>query len=284
MKRWMTALTVLAAAGASAQQDYPFCQILDRVDSAAWEASGAYEFNSTVDQTDKSMGCLNIKGGGGIGYWRSEYGDLDLTGGYDALLFTDDGGMDLPDTVGQLSLKVAFTLRNTDGQSLRVTARPGLYSDLSELGFDSLYMPFSVEGIQTFTPEISGVLGLAFFPGFDQFLDPRFGIRWAISEYLLLDLQYPESRVTILPTEGWEMYAGIKSDQTTEWYVDDGRGNLTLDEMRAYLGVSHPLTDQFRMVYQAGIILNREMQFEHGDNEFDIEDGIFISVGVGGSI
>ena len=284
-KRWMYLLTMLAATGARAQGDYAFCQILDRVDEPAWQAHGLYAFDADITQEGgDDLGFLNIRGGGGFGYWRSDYGDLDLGGTYDALMFTSDGGLKLPDMVGALALKASFTFRNDDGQGLRLTAAPGLYSDLGEIAFDSLYVPFSVEGIQAFTPEVSGVLGLAFFPGFDQFLDPRFGIRWSVSEYLLIDLQYPESRITVFPNVGWEMYLGIKSDQTAEWYLDDDRGNLMMDEMRGYIGVSHPLTDQFRLMYQAGLIINREIEFEHGEQEFDVEDGMFFSVGIGGAL
>jgi hypothetical protein len=284
MKRWMSMLALLAAGSAQAQGEYPFCQILDRVEEPAWDVRGSYTLNADVKPSGESLGYLGLRGGGGFGYYRTAVGDLDLTGAYDVMLFTDDGGLELPNALGALNLKAAFTFRNADGQALRLSAAPGLYTDLGEITLQSLYMPLAVEGIQSFTPEVSGLVGMGFYPGFDTLLEPRVGIRWSVMDALLIDLMYPESRIAVIPQEGWELYASLRSSQVQEWDLDDGRGSVMMDEMRASFGVSHPLTGQLRMMYQAGLLFDREIDFDRGTPEADIADAMFISVGVGGAL
>lgn len=285
MRGWMSmSVWALAVAGAQAQGEYPFCQILDRVESPAWEAHGSYVLDVDVNDTGEELGLLGLSGGGGIGYYRTPVGDLDVTGDYDLYMLSGDGGLDLPGQLAALRLNAALTMRNAEGQALRLTLSPGIYSDLDEDLWKSLYLPFAVEGIQAFTPEVSGVLGVSCYPGFDQALEPRFGIRWSVNEYLLIDLMYPESRVTVFPTEGWSMFAGAKSVQTPEWNIDDDRGSVMLDELRGYIGVSHPLAEGFRLVYQAGLVVNREIDFDRHSPEYDMEDSMFLSVGVSGAL
>lgn len=284
MKRSLVVLAALASVSAWAQGEYPFCQIMDRVDDPAWAAQGSFVVPADVTPVGKSLGIFDLSGGGGIGYFRSDLGDIDLTGDYDVMLLDGSGGINLPDQLGSLSLTAALTCRNADGQALRLSASPGIYSDLQEAAWKSFYVPFAVEGIQTFSPEVSGVLGLAFFPGFDQFVDPRIGIRWAVNDVLLIDLMYPESRITVAPAEGWELYTGIKSSQTPEWNLDDGRGSLSMDEMRAYVGVAHPLNEQFRMMYQAGLVFDREIEFAHQSPKYGVDDAVYLTVGIGGAL
>ncbi|HEY8240654.1 MAG TPA: hypothetical protein VIH35_04365, partial [Kiritimatiellia bacterium] len=102
----------------------------------------------------------------------------------------------------------------------------------------------------------------------------------------LLDIAYPETRITYMPETDWELYAGMKRDQTTEWRLDedDPLKSLRYYESRAYLGVNAPIAPDLRVMCQAGRIFSRTIDFSDGLPEFDVDDAWFLSVGVGGSL
>lgn len=289
MKTWMLATVCGAAlAGAAvAEEQYPYCQILDRVDEPAWQAHVGYVGQARVrDPHGQDVSMLNFKGGGGLYYWRTDAGDVDLSGAYDFTAFDGSGGVDLPNQVAALRLDAAYTWRQWDGSAVKVDLYPGVYSDLEDIGFDDLYMPFQVLGIQAFNPQLSGVFGVAIYPGFARSFDPRFGVRYAVSDELSVDLMYPESRVTYHPAAQWDVYAGLRNNPVAEYSLEDGdpRDAFQYDEARMYVGVNAPVNDLMRVMAQLGWTISRSVDFDRVQPARDVEDAFFVSLGVGGTL
>lgn len=285
---WTTFLIALAAAAvARAQDPYPPCQLLDRVDEPAWQVHAGYVDDARVrDPNGRNVRMVEVSGGGGLYYWRTDAGDIDLSGLYDIDLFDGSGGVDLPDRVGALRLDAAYVLRQADGSALKVDLYPGVYSDLRDPGVDDVYVPFQVVGIQAFNPQLSGLLGVAIYPGFDRVFDPRFGIRWALTDEVSLDVMYPESRVLYRPAANWDLYAGVRSDPVAEYHLedDDPRDTFRYEEARLYAGINAPVNDVLRVMAQAGWVFNRSVDFGRVQPERDVEDSLYVRVGVGGSL
>jgi hypothetical protein len=281
------ALPLLIVTSVGAQQDYPYCQILDRVDEPAWLVRGGYVTESDVDDPrGGKFSIFELRGGGGFAYFRTAIGDFDLGGQYDVLVFNDNSRMRLPDQVGALRLAASYIWRNQDAQAIKVDVWPGIYSDLEDLSRDDIYVPFAVSGIQAFNPRLSGVLGLALYPGFDREFDPRFGIRFVPHDDLVLDLMYPQSQVTFTPAMDWEIYAGFKVDRVSEYRLESGdrRKSLMYDETRIYFGLNTPLSETTRMMYHVGWIIDRSVDFDRMAGKTDVDDGYFVSVGIGGTL
>lgn len=278
----VAALAPFLALSAAAQVA-PFCQILDRDIPPAWEINGLYMVESDVDLPGApDFSTTQIEGGGGLAYADVHVGSMDLTGSYDLRMFSSSAGLNLPDYVGELSLHGAYTWRSSEGQAVRVQVSPGLHSDLEEISADAIYFPFEVKLIQAFSPEVSGMMGLAFFPGFEQSVDPRFGIRWQIDDLLTLDLMYPESRLVLEPIEQWKIYAGVKVDLTPEWKLeeDDERESIAYNETRAFLGLQHPIADVLMVRYEGGVAFGRTFDFERLQGESDVDDAFYLRIGV----
>jgi hypothetical protein len=127
---------------------------------------------------------------------------------------------------------------------------------------------------------------MAFFPGFEETLDPRFGVRYAPEEEWLLDLAYPETRVTYTPQPELDIYAGIKADSTSEWKLDDDSelDSLRYNEVRAFVGVDAPIAENLRLLCQAGGIFDRSVDFADGLPVYDVDDAWFVSIGLGSSL
>jgi hypothetical protein len=270
---------------ALAQGNYPFCQILDRVDAPPWEVHGGYLTSADVDEEGgDDFGILGVEGGGGLAYFQTGYGDIDLTGSYEVQAFTADGGIGLPDHLGAVALNGAYIWRNPDGRAVKVTASPGFRSDLEEMTSEAFYIPISFSVIRSFSPVLSGYIGVAVYPWYEQYFDPRFGIRWAIHESLLLDLMYPESKLSLSPEDGWDMYAGLRINNMPQWTIEDDRESIMIDETRAYVGVNHPVTSELRMMYQVGLVFNRSVDFAKEQEESNVDDAFYVRVGVGGAL
>lgn len=285
MRKIALLLTAIPALAGAQSGSYPFCQILDRVDSPPWEVRVAYVADADVSgKNGDNVGIFRVNGGGGLAYFQTPAGDVDLTGTYGLNVFTGSGGIDLPDYLGNAAVNAAYTWRNSEGQAMRLTASPGIRSDLKDVTSDALSLPVEFLAIQAFSPDVSGEIGVAVFPWYEELFDPRFGIRWAPQEDLVIDLMYPESKLVFSPAEGWDLYTGVKADNTPEWAIDDNRERLLMDEMRAYIGVNQPVNGDIRMMYQTGYVFNREVDFKRKQGESDIENAVYVSVGVGGSL
>lgn len=277
-------LCIALPASAFAQGSYPFCQILDRVESPPWEVHFGYTAEAEVQNTRDKFGMARLDGGGALGYFRTGIGDFDIGGSYELIAFSSDGGLDLPDALGSASLNGRYVWRNPEGQAFRLSASPGFRSDMKEITTDALFIPLEFMAIQSFSPEISGQIGVAVFPWYEELFDPRFGIRWAPDESLVLDFMYPESKIVFSPRDGWDLYAGVRVDNTAEWKLDDRRDHILLDETRAFIGVNQPLSQDVRLMYQAGYVFNREVDFKDVQGETDVDDALFLRVGIGGSL
>ncbi len=280
------ALATFAAHAASGQENYPYCQILDRVDVPAWEVHAGYDTQAEPQNSADEFSVSRVNGGGGLLYLRGDYGALDITGNYDARFFSGDGGIGLPDNVYDLHLGLAYIARNMNGQAARIAMSPGFYSELGDISTDDSFIPFDVRGIQTINEQFSLYLGVAVFPGFEETIDPRFGARYAPTDEWLLDIAYPESRVTYSPQPELDIYAGIKGDQTSEWKLDDDNelDTMRYNEIRAYLGVEAPIAEDLRLLCQAGGVFDRSFDFEDGFVPYDIDDAWFISIGLGSAL
>jgi hypothetical protein len=273
---------LLGALQASAQQDAPFCQILDRYDMPPWFVRSGYVLPAEVEFGD-DVGLFHINGGGGLAYAQTDVGDFDLTGHYDVNVPTDDGGIDLPDQYGRVWLGGSYIYRRPDGYACRLDVAPGIYSDFKDLSSDDFAMPFTVSVIRSFDEQWSAVAGLAVFPGFDRDLDPRIGVRWAPVDRVTFDLMYPRSRILFNPQEDLELYAGLQVDRTSEYTLadDDTRSGLLMEETRWILGVRHPLGDLLRMTWEIGLATDRSVDFVRNGPRRDIEDAYDFTVGIG---
>ncbi|MBW7908325.1 MAG: hypothetical protein H3C50_05310 [Kiritimatiellae bacterium] len=278
--------SALLAPHAFAQGTPPSCQILDGTETPAWTANMGYTANAKVQSANSSdVAVWSVDGGGGLYYWRTDSGDWDLSGAYDLRILDGSGGANLPDRLAALRLDLAYVLRNMDGSALKVDIFPGIYSDTEDLSLDDLYLPVQVLAIQAFNPQMSGLIGIAVYPGFDHTFDPRFGVRFAPVENLRVDVMYPESRVTFRPDE-LELYAGVRHTAVNEFRLEDGdaRKSIGFRETRAFVGAAWPLSDLLRFNAEVGYAFNREIEFKRAEADRDWDEAFLIRVGIGGPI
>ena len=279
----------LAALGCSVavvtgQSSFPYCQIIDGSDAPAWSAHASYTAPADV-QTDagRSIAFWAVRGGGGLYYRDTESGAVSLGGSYDVLFSDGNGGVAIPDILAALRLDAGWTLRWWDGRALQLLWRPGFYSDTEDWSSKDFFSPFEVNGVQAINSQLSCVLGLALYPGFERSFDPRFGFRYAPADSIRIDLMYPETRLTYRPMD-WEFALGVRHDAVREYRLeeDDPRHLIAIRETRVYLAGAWLLGDLLRMTAEVGQVLNREIDFDRVETVLDIEDTWYVQFGVGG--
>ncbi len=267
------------------------CQILDRIDEANWKLGFSYLLPAEVQteirpDKDHDVDVFEMQGGYHIGYYRTAWGTVDLSALADFSFMFKDGGIRLPHQVGALRFGVRWDMRSSMGLAARIEAFPGIYNDLETLTWDSLGCPLGLAGVYALTPTASALLGVHFYPGFDRWIDPWVGIRWAPTENLLLDLFYPESRLTWMAGQGWDIYAGFRVRRVDQYALtlkdDPERGWLRYDESRLYVGGSMALLDTVRVAIQAGWVFDRKLEFEKEMPGADVDDTFFFAVSLNG--
>lgn len=286
ISRVLIVAMIAAAPSSFAQSSAPYCQILDGTESPAWTAKFGYTANAKIKAPEgHNVSTWSLGGGGGIYYWRTSAGDFDLTGAYDVSVFDGSGGINMPDHVAALRLDLAYVTRDVNGTALKVDVYPGIYSDMKDVSLEDFYLPFQVLAIQSFSPQVSGLIGLAVYPGFDRWFDPRFGIRAAPSENWRVDLMYPESRVTYRP-DALELYASLRHNAINEFRLkeSDKRGSIEFTDTRAALGAGWQLNDLLKVNVEAGYAFGREVMFDHKAPDRDWRSAPYFSVGIGGPI
>ncbi len=290
MVRWIPRITwaicavALIASPVRAQYGQRYCQLLDRMEEPFWKAYTGY---TTREKLPEGKAAL-IEAGGGTGllYLRTNIGDFDLRAAIDSVFFLGSGGIDLPDQVTAARLDLAYVMRFNDGYALKLGLQPGVYSEFSGFKERDFFIPFSAQGILAINDSLSAMAGLQFYPEFDQLISPRAGLRWAITDFLLLDLFYPASRLAFRPTYDWTLFVGASQREALEYQLKkrDDRRALMLDETRYFIGVDRVLSDTTQWMFEAGRVVDREIDFRRVTGASDLEDAYYFRIGIGGMI
>ncbi len=277
--------TSMSSLPAAALSDAPYCQILDRTDEPVWHMRAGYVHDGKVERFGR-MSMLELSAGSGIFYARTVAGEFDLRADVDATTFLKRGDISLPDQVAAIRLDLDYVARLDDGYALRLGFAPGVYSQITHLRSDHLHYPFRIHGIRAFEPDVSIMAGLDFFPRYDRLIEPRAGVRWNISDFLLLDAFYPNSEIVFRPTPDWAIRTGVEFNRKSEFALksDDDRDRLEMTDTRIYLGVDRLLYHDIALLFRIGRVVDRSVDFRRFTPSRDIEDALFIQIGIGGLI
>lgn len=266
----------------------PYCHYLDEADEPAWEVRGGWISSARVEGPGgQSFSVAGVQGGGGLYFGEAPGGAVELSGYYGGLFHDGDGGIGLPEAVMDLHLQAGYVWRHWDGRSLRLRAEPGFYGEVEALGDTApLRVPFEVLGLQALGPRLSGQFGVAVYPGFTRAFDPRFGLRYALTDAWSVDAGYPESRLRWRDAAGAEAYVYLRNQPVQEFWLEDGEARRTFrfEDTRLCAGWAGPVASGLRLRLEAGWVFNRAVDFARGAAARSVEDGWLVSAGLGGAL
>ncbi len=285
---WACMVAGQAAAASYGPKARPHCQILDHSWDPLWEVQFGYTASSDL----KGYGSTDTFELGAD--WEFAYfydvlaSDIDLNLRVHTTMFLDSGDIQLPDQVVKLYLDMGWTWRN-GANAIQARVKPGLYSDIEEMGGSTFFLPFSIAGIRAFAPTISGIAGLEIRPSFERNLLPCAGIEWQIHDTLNLQAQLPESRLEWRINDEWRAALGFLWESTDYALREKStfdRKQMTLEYSKAGLNVTHLTGDGFYVGMEIGRVFDRTIEFQEPgifndvelvDTDIDMTDATYVS-------
>jgi len=280
----LVAAGCMAALAARAQPGgFPFCQIADRL----VEPAGALEFGY-VDRSDVedagSFGFVEERAHANVVYAEFEAGKLDLTAFLNLWVTTGGEIAGLPDRLGQFYLRALYDWRTPIGLTARAEVAPGLYSDFADLQSGAFGFPVALSGILAVNEVLSAQVGISAWPGFQEPWQPLLLLRWEPAEGALLDVGYPESRLSWQVAPLWTAVAGLSVHRTWDFGLeeDDARDRIAVRDARVYAGADRLVGETLLLSLRAGAAWAREIEFEDGtDGAQDVDGAFYFSIGIG---
>lgn len=274
----------------------PKCQILDNDDSPLYEVGFCMASEADVGEAGKYGKTSMMKFYGLVdgGYYRDILnGDIHLCFYGGAVLMSDRTGLRLPNQLVGINADIGWTWRTLSATAFQAHFKPGLYSDFEAFSSSALYMPFSVALIQSFSDDLSGIIGVDIRPRFDLVAMPIVGLVWQASPEVRVEATLPAATVTWEVDKLWTAYCGF--DWVNKSYsirekrgpIDGGRDQITIEDFRIYAGVERELNDYISIVGEIGSLFNRSITFEKDieslESDADLGSSLFLRLAVRGA-
>lgn len=259
------------------------CQILDKALKPVYEIGQTYVFSGDLGGEGRTS-LMETDADWEFAYFKDVlFGDIDISLSALNVQFLDtaDVTVDLPRQLTSIEIDVGWTWRSADGVACQLRVAPGIYSTLEEVNSDLFMMPFSCSMIRSFAPDLSGVIGVEIRPGFERSIIPIIGLEWEANEVLRVSARLPEARVTCFFARDWSSYLGLDW-QSMSYLLHDGRDLVTMEDFRAYLGVSYRVSYDFRITAEVGGAIDRSLKFDPPDDSTTIGDAMFMRFALGG--
>ncbi|MCE9614655.1 MAG: hypothetical protein K8T26_10295 [Lentisphaerae bacterium] len=223
-----------------------------------------------------------VSGWGRFGNWENESGaDVDLQGLWDSMFLYTGGSDDDVYSLNMARLRLQWTQRFEQNYGFEASVSPGLYSSFDSFGGDDFSVPFGGRWVKPITPDFSIYAGANVYPTFDHVVDPCIGLRLANRDNVIFDLGYPESRLVLAPHRRFRFTAGARATLWPEYNMgDDARERLRYEEYRLYGALELGISPYTLLALQGGTVLQREISFEAGADDVEVDDGLFAGIGL----
>ncbi len=265
------------------------CQILDIPSEPVYKVS----LDMIPDGEFEDYGNSTMLEIGGL--WKLPYlrdilwGDIDTRFELDSVFFMNSVSLDLPGQVAGIYLNSGWTTRMVDGTSWQARVRPGLYSDMTMIGGEDFFMPFSLAFIKSFSPDMSGILGVEVRSGFERTLMPLVGIEYEFGGAARLEARIPKSKLEYFLSTRWTTHLGLEWRNRSFRVHEDVLGDpdmLTLDDFVGWWGLTYRASDELHLFADFGRSFSRSIEFSGNDpgadSHVDIGSGVFARFALGG--
>ena len=252
-------------------------------ESDAWYRLSV-ESSGDVEGSDDGFGLIVADAHFNLGLARDLlYGDLSVNLDPSISLLTDDAAITyMPSVLLAIPFDFSWVWRYLNGWSFELGARPGIYADAKGLfQTKALSVPFRGCFYYAIDQETAVRFGAEIRPGWDLIAMPLLGLAWQPSEMFFTEIGLPRSIAEVqLGPVG--IYGKIAWNNMT--YALDGSDedpdSFTLNGWQFGAGVSVAFTETIRLAFEAGVITGREITFDGGadDADLDVDSATYFSV------
>jgi hypothetical protein len=119
-----------------------------------------------------------------------------------------DGAVPLPDSLQSVDAVIGMDLDLTEEWIMRVEARPGVYSDFTDLSEDDFNMPLVIGGSWLVNKDLQWFVGLSVNLRSEYPVMGGAGVRWKYADRWTLNFQMPKPRLEYKVNENLTAYLG----------------------------------------------------------------------------
>jgi hypothetical protein len=260
------------------------CVILDGNPKPIYEMGFHYIPGSEITMPDGELGPFGSTSGMELGFdWNFAYyrdvwfGDIDLTLSTLLTIYDAPTRVEMPNQLARISLEMEWTTRFAQGYGMIFDFHPGAYADLEQADGSILYFPLSLSAVKSLGKDVSVQLGAELRPNFDRIVMPVVGLVWEPSNAARIELMLPESRIEWYMGDDWMGHIGFAWNSTTYSLREKSpydREDITIEDYRAFFGVSCLMHDQVTLTAEVGSVFERTVEFGQPFNlDFDPVEG-----------
>ncbi|MEI6149337.1 MAG: DUF6268 family outer membrane beta-barrel protein [bacterium] len=195
----------------------------------------------------------------------------------------------VPDSIHPLSLNTGLIYKMSEDLMLMGRFGGTVYRT-SEVGAKDIGFSAGLMGMWRYSPALTYVFGLMVNPDSDHRAFPMIGVNWDINEQLNLSLTLPRPRLTYRPNKDWSFHVGaningatFRTSETMGTKLGDTRYNGVLGsyrDIRVGAGLGHSFTPSLSVEAEAGISVNREINYQQIRENVRFGPAPYLSLGL----
>ncbi len=177
--------------------------------------------------------------------------------------------------------KAVWHQRYWGGVGLQVRMQPGIYTALSKPSSRIFSIPVGGNLIYAITPDVAVFAGVDYYPDFAVAFDPVGGVVYSRYDEVMVQLAYPETRLTMRPYGGrLQLGMGATFTRGLDYRLgrDDERERIRFRENQAYGELSWDTHGFTQIDLRAGYTFRRRAIFPEGPS-IAFDDTPFVSLG-----
>jgi hypothetical protein len=200
-----------------------------------------------------------------------------------------EGGGRLPNAVYRLGTDLEYSTSASGPWSYSLGFTPSINTDF-ESSLDSDAFNFDARALLFYRQSMQWmyVLGVGYLDRVNDYVLPYVGAVWTPTDRTELRLMFPESRIShyignYFSDDKW-VYASagfhVESYQVEIDYPGFSRDEqIELSDWRAVIGLRSE-NDYISTFIEGGVVFDREVEFRHGTQDFDIDSGFILRGGL----
>ncbi len=217
--------------------------------------------------------------------WENNYGgELEVRGHIDLRILEGmrrGSGVNRQHGFMMLRGKAIWHQRYWGGFGLQARMEPGIYTAVSMPSGNVLSVPLGGNLVQAITPDFAVFAGMMYYPNFAVGRDPILGMVYSRYDEVMVQLGYPETRLTMRPYGG-RLQFGMGAE-FTRWLDyrlgrNDDRRRIRFRENQYYGELSWDTRGFTQVDLRAGYTFRRRAIFSDGP-KVAFDDTPFVSLG-----
>lgn len=191
----------------------------------------------------------------------------------------------LPGVLHEVNIPVAASVELAEFTTLGLSIKPGIYSDMYDIGFSDLNAPVGLRLFTEHSPELLTIVGFQLDWYNNIPIIPDIGVRWYFWYDWVLDFRLPNPRIEYEINDHWKIHAGM------EWLggayrVSDGLGTplgrpglddstLTYRDLRIKAGVEWSWDEDSFFAVSGGWSVKRRFIYD-GNHQLSTRGAPFV--------